>query len=96
MIYSLGAPYRAGDRLMEKHRKHPRVRTLKSGKIIFNQKSSILDCTIRNLSKQGACLEMPSTLGIPPYFELLFVADRTVRSCDVAWITETRMGVSFR
>ena len=35
--------------------------TLKAGRIVFNQRRSVLDCTVRNLSSTGACLDVPST-----------------------------------
>lgn len=49
---------------MDEHRRQPRLRTLKSGKIVFNKKSSVLDCTIRNLSGTGACLQVADPTGI--------------------------------
>jgi hypothetical protein len=49
---------------MTEHRKHSRQRTLKGGRIVFNQKRSVLTCTVRNLSSTGACLDVPSTVGI--------------------------------
>jgi hypothetical protein len=39
--------------------------TLKAGRIVFNQRRSVLDCTVRNLSSTGACPDVPSTVGIP-------------------------------
>ena len=77
-------------------RQSPRLRTLKAGKIVFNHKHSLIDCTIRNLSDSGACLQTPSTAGVPDSFELLFEADGATRPCRVAWRTETRIGVLFQ
>jgi hypothetical protein len=76
-------------------RKKPRHRTLKAGRIIFNQRRSVLDCTVRNLSSTGARLDVPSTVGIPEAFELIIESDEIARSCRVAWRTERRIGVLF-
>ncbi|MFO3797901.1 MAG: hypothetical protein ACK8QZ_11580, partial [Anaerolineales bacterium] len=55
----------------EERRIASRRRTLFSGKIIFNQQSSVFCCIVRNISETGACLEIESTVGIPDQFELL-------------------------
>ena len=72
-----------------------RQRTLKAGKIVFNHRFCVVDCTIRNLSADGACLQVPSTIGIPESFDLLIEADKATRACRVAWKRENRLGVSF-
>ncbi|HXW23812.1 MAG TPA: PilZ domain-containing protein [Xanthobacteraceae bacterium] len=81
---------------MAEHRTHPRHRTLKAGKIVFNHRSCVVDCTIRNLSARGACLQVPSTVGIPDDFDLLIEPDRMAQACRVAWKDDRRMGVDFR
>jgi hypothetical protein len=80
---------------MSEQRKEPRHRTLKAGRIVFNQRRSVLDCTVRNLSSTGACLDVPSTVGIPHVFELIIESDGLTRSCRTAWRTERRIGVHF-
>jgi hypothetical protein len=52
---------------MSDNRSYRRQRTLKAGRIVFNQRSSVFDCSIRNLSQTGACLNVPSTIGIPEF-----------------------------
>jgi hypothetical protein len=78
---------------MENRRRHDRRRTLKSGKIMFNHKTSVVDCTIRNLSMNGACLLVDSVIGIPETFDL--VLDGVRRCCVVKWKTGDRVSVSF-
>jgi hypothetical protein len=80
---------------MEQNRDASRQRTLKSGRIVFNDKSSVVDCTIRNLSARGACLQVASTLGVPEKFELLVDADGSRRRCGIVWKSGNRLGVSF-
>ena len=81
---------------MDEHRHERRARTLKSAKIIFNQHGSVIDCTVRNLSDVGACLQVDSVVGIPETFDLLIPLDPAVRSCTVRWKSANRLGVSFR
>ena len=56
---------------MQERRKVPRSRTLKSGKIIVHAHTSLVDCTVRNLSSKGALLVVASLVGIPEKFDLL-------------------------
>ena len=72
-----------------------RHRVLKGARIVFNGRRSTVDCTIRNLSEQGAGLEVTSAVGIPQSFDLEIPADGVVRRCRVAWRTERKLGVSF-
>lgn len=76
-------------------RRHSRMRTLKSARILLNQHHSTLNCTIRNLSLSGACLDVPSAIGIPDRFDVIFDADQSVHPCRMVWHKETRVGVEF-
>ena len=80
---------------MDERRRLPRVRTLKSGKIIFNLHSCVVDCTVRNLTPQGALLVVPSLVGIPANFELVLEQDNARHDCRVVWRGENRLGVEF-
>lgn len=77
----------------DEHRALPRHRVLKTGTIEFG--GGAIDCTIRNLSANGAALEVASPLGIPDQFDLVIVAEHVHRPCRVAWRKEKRIGVSF-
>jgi PilZ domain len=81
---------------METRRRQERHRTLKAGKIIFNRKTSVVDCTVRNLSEGGACLQVDTIVGIPETFELLISAEHTARPCAVKWKSAHRLGVLFQ
>jgi len=76
-------------------RRQTRARTLKSARILFNDHRSVIDCTVRNLSPTGACLNVASALGIPERFDVMFDADHTVRPCRLVWHNEKQLGVEF-
>ncbi|HKA81330.1 MAG TPA: PilZ domain-containing protein [Xanthobacteraceae bacterium] len=76
-------------------RRQTRARTLKSARILFNDHRSVIDCTVRNLSPTGACLNVASALGIPERFDVMFDADHTVRPCRMVWHKEKQLGVEF-
>lgn len=54
---------------MDERRNITRQRVLKTGAIEFG--GSAIDCTVRNLSKIGAALDVPSPVGIPDKFDLV-------------------------
>ena len=81
---------------MAERKRYPRLRTLKPGKIVFDRRSCVIDCMVRNLSAAGACLEIPSTLGVPDRFDLVITTEKYPRSCRVAWKDKTRVGVTFQ
>jgi hypothetical protein len=68
---------------------------LKAARILFNQHHSVIDCTVRNLSPGGACLNVASALGIPERFYVIFEADHTIRPCRMVWHKEKQLGVEF-
>lgn len=55
---------------MPERRRSKRTRTILSGKIIFNNRMSVLDCVVKNMSSSGAKLLLPNVLQVPNVFEL--------------------------
>lgn len=80
---------------MEERRKVQRHRVLKAGTIGFNRAAGI-DCRVRNLSTEGACLDVTSPFGIPDDFVLVIDSDRFSQPCHVIWRNGNRLGVEFR
>jgi hypothetical protein len=72
-----------------------RRRTLKPAKIVFGRRSCVIDCMVRNVSASGACLVLPSTVGVPDRFDLMVATETYPRHCRVAWKDDTRVGVTF-
>jgi hypothetical protein len=72
----------------------PRRTTLKSGKIAFNGNRSTIDCTVRNLSRNGAKLVVASVIGIPDNFDLI-LADTVRQPVRVIWRKAKELGVEF-
>ena len=81
---------------MAEERTERRARSLKGGKIVFNR-SSVIDCTIRDISKHGARLWVDSAPTVPASFELRYSdnANEQRRSCRVVWRSPNALGVVF-
>jgi hypothetical protein len=77
---------------MSEHRTSPRRKAYKAAKILLG-KNSVIDCTLRNVSKKGACVEVVSPVGIPNAFQIA-IGDE-VRDCRIEWTTAKRLGVAF-
>ena len=73
-----------------------RRRTLKPAKIVFDRRNCVIDCMVRNVSASGACLVLPSTVGVPDRFDLVVATETYPRHCRVAWKDDTRVGVTFQ
>jgi PilZ domain len=80
--------------VMEDVRGEQRRRTLKAGSIAFG--GGAIDCTVRNLSSRGACLEVTSQQGIPEFFVLAIEGDEIKLPCSIAWRKGRKMGVVFK
>lgn len=71
-----------------------RRHTLKGGRIVFNSGRSTFDCTVRNLSRQGAKLQVGSSIGIPERFELM-LENAHPQPCRVVWRKAKEVGIVF-
>ena len=80
---------------MAERRTDERRRVLKAGKIVWNNGSSILDCTLRNVSKTGAMLEVLSALTVPEEFELRWDNNAQRQRCSVVWRKLNLVSVKF-
>jgi hypothetical protein len=78
---------------MTERRKSPRLRTFKGGTI--SHAGGLIDCTIRNLSDGGACVEVVNPGLVPDAFALIIKPELLRRSCRVLWREANRIGVEF-
>lgn len=76
-------------------RETARHHTLRSAQIVFNHRSSIISGHLVDLTDKGACIEVPTTLGIPPEFELYVEMSKEWHNCTIAWHSGSRIGLQF-
>ena len=76
-------------------RKDLRHRVLKRGKICLHGLESVLDCTIRDMSNNGARLRLPSYYLLPDRFELLIIDSGLRRPVAVRWRAGLEFGVQY-
>lgn len=71
----------------------PRFRVLKGGTITFDGNG--LACMVRNLSSNGAAVDLTSRVSLPPSFMLVIEKDQFVRRCRAVWSNDRRIGLAF-
>ncbi len=78
----------------QNRRAHARTKALKGARIIFNQRQSAMNCTVRNLSKGGVKIVLDTPAPLPDQFDLR-LADGTEYHCTVRWRGGTELGLEF-
>jgi hypothetical protein len=78
---------------MQERRKS--TRTIVDQTAYISSFGSSTRCVVRNISEDGAALEVPDPSHLPTQFELMTEADRVVRTCKVVWIMKNTVGVVF-
>jgi PilZ domain len=71
-----------------------RQRVLKRGTLAFYSGGGI-DCMVRNISSNGARVDLATPVGLPRSFTLVIAADKFLRRCHAVWKNEKHIGVAF-
>ena len=80
---------------MQEKRRTQRTRIMKTAQLVLDQCYSVVHCTVRDVSANGACLQLATPIVLPETFELSFDSFHSARWCHVSWRAENRIGVSF-
>ena len=80
---------------MDDRRKVPRKRVLKEGKIVYADGLRVLDCTIRDITPEGAKIVLGGATSLPPEFRILTVASNTIVPVRLEWQRGLSAGVAF-
>ena len=78
---------------MQEKRKHPRTEVNEPA--FVSSGGSVMRCTVRNISAEGAAIEVENPAFVPSRFRLVMANDSSVRDCSIAWIQQNRIGVTF-
>lgn len=78
---------------MEEKRKHPRTEINEPAYV--SSGGSVMSCVVRNISAEGAAIDVENPAFVPARFRLVMANDSSVRECAIAWIQQKRIGVTF-
>jgi hypothetical protein len=76
---------------MDEKRKASRRRVLKSATIEFDR--GAYSCAVRNLSDNGASLDVPGAPALPKEFVLVLETSDVRKQCHIIWCKENRLGI---
>jgi hypothetical protein len=71
-----------------------RSRVMDLGLVRFGEMS--VGCVIRNLTDEGAALDVGPQSDIPDQFTLFVMSKKKIYSCNIVWRKNRRIGVVFR
>ena len=79
---------------MAEKRKYPRTEINEPAYV--SSAGSVMHCTVRNISPEGAAIDVDEPAFVPARFRLVMANDPSnVRECRVAWIQKNRIGLTF-
>jgi len=83
----------AAARTMEEKRKHHRTEINEPAYI--SASGSVMHCVVRNISQEGAAIDVENPAFVPAHFRLVMASDSSSHDCTVIWIQQKRIGVAF-
>jgi hypothetical protein len=79
----------------EQRRSNKRTRTLLEGRIVFNNRFSLIECTVRDISDSGAQISFAHPVEIPDDFDLEIPKRELSVRARVRWSNGKNYGVMF-
>jgi hypothetical protein len=83
-----------GNVLME-HRSSPRTRTILQGRVVFNDRFSLIECIVRDLSETGAQIAFSHPITLPSELELEIPRKQLSTRARVMWSNGKVHGLLF-
>jgi hypothetical protein len=78
---------------MEEKRKHQRSEVNEPAYVSAD--GSVMSCMIRNISPEGAAIDIDDPAFVPTRFRLVMSGGAVVRECQIAWLQDKRIGLTF-
>ena len=79
---------------MEERRRFPRTEINEPA--FVSSGGSVMRCTVLNISPEGCAIEVNEPAFVPQRFRLVMAGDPSiVRECEIAWIQQKRIGLTF-
>jgi hypothetical protein len=79
---------------MDEKRKHPRTEIDEAAYV--SSGGSVMRCVVRNISLEGAAIDVENPAFVPQRFHLVMAKDSSIiHDCRIAWIQKNRIGITF-
>jgi len=79
---------------VQERRREVRSRIFKGAKLIFGR-TSVIDCSVRDITRGGAGFYVPNTVTLPDKLDLSFDAGHTTRTGRIVWRLWNRAAIKF-
>ena len=79
--------------ILEEKRKHQRTEINEPAYVSAG--GSVMRCIVRNISPEGAAIDVDNPAFVPAQFRLVMASDSSTHDCRVIWIRQKRIGVAF-
>jgi hypothetical protein len=76
------------------HRRDHRQRALKAAKVVLSDWTNV-DCTVRDLTKDGARLVFAAATSLPKEFRILVMSSGIIRPARLLWQRGLSAGITF-
>ena len=73
----------------------PRYEVRNAGRLLFMDQPCLVECTIRNISADGALLSLATAVGLPNVVLLWERRTGAIHECEVRWCDGNVVGVHF-
>ena len=80
---------------MQDRRKLPRQRAYLGGKIVFNNRFSVVDCLVRDVSARGARVECPASVPMAQDVDFVIECKGLEARARMVWRSPTEIGLFF-
>ena len=78
---------------MEEKRKHQRSEINEPAYVSAG--GSVMNCVVRNISPEGAAIDIQDPAFVPARFRLVMSEGAVVRECKIVWLKDKRIGITF-
>jgi len=78
---------------MEEKRKYQRSEINEPAYV--SSEGSVMSCMVRNISPEGAAIDVENPAFVPAQFRLVMARDSSIHQCRIVWIQQKRIGVIF-
>jgi hypothetical protein len=95
LAVTFGPPGTGRERIMAERRVAPRQKSFLRGCIYFNNRRSVLDCLIRDLTEDGARIIFSHTVNVPDIVELYIPQKEQTLRAHVKWRRGDDVGLDF-
>jgi len=81
---------------MQDRRERVRDKVFFGGVAEVNDRGSTMDCVVRNISEDGACVEFPASTQLPAQINLTIGRKGRSFLAELIWRQANRVGLAFR